>query len=80
VRSVANLTRLYARDSWRAATTPLAVHAHPYRLPDANHALEDLRAGIYHWRGSVDVRALKAWNSDKRRALAKAGVIFPRSP
>jgi hypothetical protein len=39
----------------------------------------DIHAGIhmsYHGRGGVDARALKAWNSDKR-ALAKAGVIFP---
>jgi propanol-preferring alcohol dehydrogenase len=47
VRSVANLTRLDAREFLAlAATIPLAVHAHPYRLADANHALEDLRAGI----------------------------------
>ena len=46
VRSVANLTRLDAREFLAlAATTPLVVHAHPYRLADANHALEDLRAG-----------------------------------
>src|ERR1700674_3179218 len=46
VRSVANLTRLDAREFLAlAATTPLVVHAHPYRLADAHHALEDLRAG-----------------------------------
>jgi alcohol dehydrogenase, propanol-preferring len=46
VRSVANLTRLDAPEFLAlAATTPLVVHAHPYRLADANHALEDLRAG-----------------------------------
>ena len=46
LRSVANLTRRDAREFLTlAATTPLAVHAHPYRLADANRALEDLRAG-----------------------------------
>jgi len=46
LRSVANLTRRDALEFLAlAATTPLAVHAHPYRLADANRALEDLRAG-----------------------------------
>jgi propanol-preferring alcohol dehydrogenase len=46
LRSVANLTRRDAREFLAlAATTPLAVYAHPYRLADANRALEDLRAG-----------------------------------
>ena len=46
VRSVANLTRRDAREFLAlAATIPLAVHAHRYRLADANRALEDLRAG-----------------------------------
>ena len=46
VRSVANLTRLDAREFLAlAATTPLVVHAYPYVLADANHALEDLRSG-----------------------------------
>ena len=46
LRSVANLTRRDAREFLTlAATTPLAVHAQPYRLADANRALEDLRAG-----------------------------------
>ena len=46
LRSVANLTRRDAREFLAlAATTPLAVHAHPYRLVDANRALEDLRGG-----------------------------------
>ena len=47
VRSVANLTRRDAREFLAlAATIPLAVHAHRYRLADANRALEDLRAGM----------------------------------
>ena len=46
VRSVANLTRRDAREFLAlAATLPLSVHAHRYRLADANRALEDLRAG-----------------------------------
>ena len=46
VRSVANLTRSDAREFLALATTiPLAVHAHPYRLGDANKALDDLRSG-----------------------------------
>ncbi len=46
LRSVANLTRRDAREFLAlAATTPLAVHARPYRLADANRVLEDLRAG-----------------------------------
>ena len=46
LRSVANLTRRDAREFLAlAATTSLAVHAHPYRLVDANRALEDLRGG-----------------------------------
>jgi propanol-preferring alcohol dehydrogenase len=46
VRSVANLTRDDAREFLAlAGTMPLAVHAHPYRLADANTALDDLRCG-----------------------------------
>jgi propanol-preferring alcohol dehydrogenase len=46
VRSVANLTRRDAREFLAlAATIPLAIHARPYRLADANQALDDLRAG-----------------------------------
>ena len=46
LRSVANLTRRDAREFLAlAATTSLAVHARPYRLVDANRALEDLRGG-----------------------------------
>ena len=43
----ANVTRRDAREFLAlAATIPLAVHAHRYRLADANRALEDLRAGM----------------------------------
>jgi alcohol dehydrogenase, propanol-preferring len=46
VRSVANLTRRDAVEFLAlAASLPLAVHARPYRLADANQALDDLRAG-----------------------------------
>jgi len=46
VRSVANLTRRDAREFLAlAATIPLVIHARPYRLADANQALDDLRAG-----------------------------------
>jgi len=46
VRSVANLTRRDAAEFLSlAAIIPLAVHAHHYRLGDANAALADLRAG-----------------------------------
>ncbi|HTS23462.1 MAG TPA: zinc-dependent alcohol dehydrogenase family protein [Casimicrobiaceae bacterium] len=46
LRSVANLTRQDARDFLSLAdATPLAVHARPYPLADANVALADLRAG-----------------------------------
>jgi propanol-preferring alcohol dehydrogenase len=46
VRSVANLTRGDAREFLALARAlPLAVHAHPYRLADANIALDDLRCG-----------------------------------
>jgi len=47
LRSVANLTRRDAREFLALATTiPIAGHAHPYRLADANRALRDLRAGV----------------------------------
>jgi propanol-preferring alcohol dehydrogenase len=46
VRSVANLTRDDAREFLAlAGTMPLTVHAHPYRLGDANRALDYLRCG-----------------------------------
>jgi propanol-preferring alcohol dehydrogenase len=46
VRSVANLTRSDAREFLAlAGTVPLAVRARPYRLADANTALDDLRSG-----------------------------------
>jgi propanol-preferring alcohol dehydrogenase len=48
VRSVANLTRTDAREFLAlAGTMPLAIHARPYRLADANRALDDLRAGSF---------------------------------
>jgi propanol-preferring alcohol dehydrogenase len=48
VRSVANLTRRDAREFLAlAGATPLAVHTRPYRLADANRALDDLRAGSF---------------------------------
>ncbi|KHK58300.1 alcohol dehydrogenase [Ralstonia sp. A12] len=44
--SVANLTRADGLALMRvAATVPLEVHVTPYRLQDANTALDDLRAG-----------------------------------
>jgi propanol-preferring alcohol dehydrogenase len=46
VRSVANLTRRDAREFLAlAAALPLAIHARPYPLAQANAALADLRAG-----------------------------------
>jgi alcohol dehydrogenase, propanol-preferring len=43
---VANLTRRDAQEFLAlAAALPLAIHARPYRLADANKALDDLRAG-----------------------------------
>jgi alcohol dehydrogenase, propanol-preferring len=46
VRSVANLTRADAKEFLALVRTmPLTVHAHPYRLADANSALDDLRRG-----------------------------------
>lgn len=46
VRSVANLTRRDAQEFLALAEkVPLAVHARPYPLADANRALEDLRGG-----------------------------------
>ncbi|HEX7085628.1 MAG TPA: zinc-dependent alcohol dehydrogenase family protein [Vicinamibacterales bacterium] len=48
VRSVANLTRQDAREFLAvAARTPIVTHPRPYRLDDANTALDDLRAGRF---------------------------------
>ena len=46
VRSVANLTRQDAREFLALApTVPVKTHIEPYRLPDANRALRNLRDG-----------------------------------
>jgi len=46
VRSVANLTRQDAREFLRIApAVPVKTHVQRYDLTDANHALDDLRAG-----------------------------------
>src|SRR5690606_27852561 len=48
VRSVANLTRQDAREFLAlAARMPIVTHPRPYRLDDANRALDDLREGRF---------------------------------
>lgn len=59
--SVANLTRADGLALMRVASAiPLKVHVTPYRLQDANTALDDLRAGRVAGAAVLKVR------SDKR--------------
>jgi propanol-preferring alcohol dehydrogenase len=63
VRSVANLTRADAAAFLAvAARVPLVVHARAYALPDANDALEDLRAGRIAGAAVLTMRADRASN------------------
>ena len=57
LRSVANLTRADAREFLQlAATLPLQVQHTTYALEDAQHALDDLRAGRFRGAGVLDLR------------------------
>lgn len=56
VRSVANLTRQDARELLALAPrVPVRTDVHPYPLPDAGRALEDLRAGRFQGSAVIDL-------------------------
>lgn len=58
VRSVANLTRHDGHELLALApVVGLRPHVVPYRLEDANHALDDLRAGRFDGTAVIVMRS-----------------------